>query len=92
MNNPPLTRKERANKVKKRHYFSKYGEKAQAVIQSLLDKYSDDGLLTIESMDVLKLDPVNKHGSPIEIIKAFGGKANYLEALVELEQELYKAA
>lgn len=89
---PPLTRKERAQQVKKRNYFTKYGEKAQSVIKSLLEKYADDGLLTIESMEVLKLDPINQHGSPIEIIKAFGGKADYLEALVELEQELYKAA
>ncbi|MDX2367738.1 MAG: DEAD/DEAH box helicase family protein [Colwellia sp.] len=89
---PPLTRKERAQQVKKRHYFAKYGEKAQAVIKSLLEKYADDGLLTIENMEVLKLDPINQHGSPIEIIKAFGGKADYLEALAELEQELYKAA
>ena len=89
---PPLTRKERAQQVKKRHYFTKYGEKAQAVIKSLLEKYADDGLLTIENMEVLKLDPINQHGSPIEIITAFGGKADYLEALAELEQELYKAA
>jgi type I restriction enzyme R subunit len=89
---PPLTRKERAQQVKKRHYFAKYGEKAQAVIESLLEKYADDGLLTIESMEVLKLAPVNQHGSPIEIIKAFGSKTVYLEALAELEQELYKAA
>jgi type I restriction enzyme R subunit len=89
---PPLTRKERAQQVKKRHYFTKYGEKAQAVIKSLLEKYADDGLLTIENMEVLKLDPINQHGSPIEIIKAFGGKVDYLEALAELEQELYKAA
>lgn len=87
----PLTRKERAENVKKRNYFAKYGEKAQAVIQSLLDKYSDDGLVTIESTEVLKLDPLNKLGTPVELIKAFGSKANYLEALKELEQELYKA-
>jgi len=88
----PLTRKERAENVKKRNYFAKYGEKAQAVIQSLLDKYSDDGLVTIESTEVLKLDPLNKLGTPVELIKAFGTKANYLEALKELEQELYKTA
>lgn len=88
----PLTRKERANNVKKRNYFSKYGEKAQEVIKSLLDKYANDDLLTIESLDVLKLDPLNKLGSPLEIINAFGGKANYIQALKELENELYKAA
>jgi type I restriction enzyme R subunit len=88
----PLTRKERANNVKKRNYFTKYGEKAQSVIKSLLDKYADDDLLTIESLDVLKLAPLNKLGSPLEIINAFGGKDNYIQALKELENELYKAA
>ena len=88
----PLTRKERANNVKKRNYFTKYGEKAQSVIKSLLDKYADDDLLTIESLDVLKLDPLIKLGSPLEIINAFGGKENYIQALKELENELYKAA
>lgn len=88
----PLTRKERANNVKKRNYFTKYGEKAQSVIKSLLDKYADDDLLTIESLDVLKLDPLNKLGSPLEIINAFGGKENYIQALKELENELYKVA
>jgi len=88
----PLTRKERANNVKKRNYFTIYGEKAQSVIKSLLDKYANDDLLTIESLDVLKLDPLNKLGSPLEIINAFGGKENYIQALKELENELYKAA
>ena len=85
----PLTRKERANNVKKRNYFTKYGDKAQAVLNSLLDKYAEDGLLTIESTEVLKLDPLNKLGTPIELIKAFGSKKVYLQALKELETELY---
>jgi type I restriction enzyme R subunit len=85
----PLTRKERANNVKKRNYFTKYGDKAQAVLNSLLDKYAEDGLLTIESTEVLKLDPLNKLGTAVELIKAFGGKPAYLKALKELEAELY---
>lgn len=88
----PLTRKERADNVKKRNYFTKYSGRAQAVINSLLDKYTDDGLLTIESTEVLKLDPLNKIGTPIELVKAFGGKAQYTAALKELENELYKTA
>lgn len=88
----PLTRKERADNVKKRNYFTKYGDKAQLVIQSLLNKYEDDGLLTIENTEVLKLDPLNKLGTPMEIIKAFGGKPQYDKALKELETELYKIA
>lgn len=86
----PLTRKERAENVKKRNYFTKYGEKAQAIINALLDKYSDDGLVTIESTEVLKLDPLNKLGTPLELIKAFGSKAEYIKALKDLENELYK--
>jgi len=88
----PLTRKERADNVKKRNYFTKYGDKAQLVIQSLLNKYEDDGLLTIENAEVLKLDPLNKLGTPMEIIKAFGGKPQYDKALKELEQQLYRIA
>ncbi len=88
----PLTRKERANQVKKRDYFTRYGEKARKVLESLLDKYADDGLLTIESTEVLKLDPLNKLGTPIELINAFGSKQKYLEALKELEKELYNVA
>ncbi|MEA4868586.1 hypothetical protein SDC9_49079 [bioreactor metagenome] len=88
----PLTRKERAENVKKRNYFTKYGDKAQAVINALLDKYSDDGLVTIESTEVLKLDPLNKLGTSLELIKAFGSKAEYIKALKELENELYKTA
>jgi len=85
----PLTRKERVNNVKKRNYFTKYGDKAQAVLNSLLDKYAEDGLLTIESTEVLKLDPLNKLGTPIELIKAFGSKQVYIQALKELESQLY---
>ncbi|HIP48348.1 MAG TPA: DEAD/DEAH box helicase [Lutibacter sp.] len=88
----PLTRKERANRVKKRNYFEKYGEKAQLVLQKLLEKYADDGLLTIESTEVLKLDPLNKLGTPLELIKAFGSKQKYLEAVKELEKKLYEVA
>ena len=88
----PLTRKERAENVKKRNYFTKYGDQAQEVLKSLLDKYANDGLVTIESTEVLKLDPLNKLGTPLELVKAFGGKPQYLQALKELEQELYKIA
>ncbi|MBP9991758.1 MAG: DEAD/DEAH box helicase family protein [Bacteroidales bacterium] len=88
----PLTRKERAENVKKRNYFTKYGELAQKVISALLDKYASDGLLTIEDTKVLKLDPINKIALPVEIIEAFGGKESYKSALTELENALYKTA
>ena len=88
---PPLTRKERANNVKKRNYFTKYGEQAQAVLEALLDKYADEGITTIESPNVLKLKPFDTFGTPVEIINdVFGSKANYEEALQELEQALFK--
>lgn len=87
---PPLTRKERAEKVKKHDYFTKYGAKARAVLVALLDKYADEGILTIESPKVLKLTPFNTMGTPVEIInEAFGGKANYESALQDLERELF---
>ncbi|GAB3666830.1 DEAD/DEAH box helicase family protein [Echinicola sediminis] len=86
---PPLTRKERANNVKKRDYFTKYGDQARKVLETLLDKYADEGVTNIESMDILKVKPLTDYGSPLEIIKQFGSKAKYLEAVKELEQELY---
>lgn len=89
---PPLTRKERAENVRKQNYFTKYGEKARLVLDSLLDKYAVEGIEDIESINVLKLQPINQHGTPIEIIKSFGGKDQYLKALNELKQQLYHAA
>ena len=89
---PPLTRQERANNVRKRHYFAKYGDKAQLVLNSLLEKYADDGLLELEKGEILRMAPFTDLGTPVELVKAFGGKAAYQEALVELETELYKTA
>jgi type I restriction enzyme, R subunit len=87
---PPLTRKERADKVKKRNYFTKYGEQARAVLNALLDKYADEDIRGIENFKVLNLKPFNELGTPMEIINnVFGGKANYEKALEELEQELF---
>jgi len=89
---PPLTRKERANNVKKRNHFTKYGEQSRKVLEALLDKYEDEGIENIESMEVLKVKPLTEFGSPIEIIKEFGNKENYLQAVKDLEIELYKTA
>ncbi len=87
---PPLTRRERAENVRKRDYFTKYSAQARAVLDALLDKYADEGILTIESPRVLKLTPFNQMGTPVEIInQAFGGKANYERALQDLERELF---
>ena len=89
---PPLTRKERANNVKKRNYFTKYGEQSRKVLEALLDKYADEGITNIESIEVLRVNPFKDFGSPIEIISNFGSKEKYLQAVKELEAELYKIA
>jgi type I restriction enzyme R subunit len=86
---PPLTRRERADEVKKRNVFSNYGDQAREVLGILLDKYADQGLETIEKIDVLRLDPFTKIGTPIEIVKSFGGREKYLEAVQKLETALY---
>ncbi|QOK29914.1 DEAD/DEAH box helicase family protein (plasmid) [Cytobacillus oceanisediminis] len=88
----PLTRRERALNVKKRDYFAKYGEKARLVLEALLEKYANEGIEHIESMEVLKLRPFDEHGSLIEIIKSFGGKQQYIQAVQELEQQIYMTA
>lgn len=90
---PPLTRRERAENVKKRNYFGKYSEKARAVLEALLEKYADDGVETIEDAKVLRLKPFTAIGTPLEIIKgAFGGKDAYEAALRDLEDQIYEQA
>ena len=86
---PPLTRKERAEQVRKRNYFAKYGTQAQNILTALLDKYADTGVENIEDIKILTLDPFRTMGSTPELIAAFGGKQGYLNALKELEQQLY---
>jgi type I restriction enzyme R subunit len=88
----PLTRKERAMKVKKRNYFTKYAEQARNVLNALLDKYADKGIENIESNRVLELSPINDFGTPAEIVKMFGGPVHFRKALKELENELYRTA
>ncbi|MEZ8807946.1 EcoAI/FtnUII family type I restriction enzme subunit R [Vibrio atlanticus] len=90
---PALTRKERADNVKKRNYFTKYGDTAQQVLNNLLDKYADEGVQEIENIHVLKVKPFDEMGRPLEIIKkGFGGKPQYLEAVNELEAAIYQSA
>ena len=86
---PPLTRRERADKVRKRDIFAKYGEKARAVLDALLDKYADQNVIPVEDTKVLKLNPFTEIGTPVEIVKTFGGKKQYQEAVQELQQLLY---
>ena len=89
---PALTRKERAENVRKRNYWTKYGDKARAVLDALLDKYAQTGIEEIEDMKVLTVDPIKEIGTPAEIVNFFGGKPQYLQAIRELENEIYSAA
>lgn len=89
---PPVTRRERANNVKKRNYFSKYEGKAREVLEALLDKYADYGILNLEDSDILDTAPFNKIGKPQKIVKLFGGLDKFEQALKELENEIYKVA
>ncbi len=86
---PPLTRRERAQRVKKRNVFTQYGPVARQVLETLLDKYADEGITTIESDAVLRVQPFTDLGSPVELIRSFGGRPQYLQALATLERELY---
>ncbi len=86
---PPLTRRERADNVKKRNYFSKYGEQARKVLETLLEKYADTGIENIEDIKILTLDPFKNMGTASELVSAFGGKQGYTTALHELEKYLY---
>lgn len=89
---PPLTRKERADRVRRKDYFTRYGPQARAVMEALLDKYADQGLDSLESPDALKVIPFTSMGTPVEIIKSFGGRKQYLAALRDLESQLYQTA
>ncbi len=88
---PPLTRRERAENVRKRDYFAKYGEKARSILEALLDKYTDEGIEHIEDINILQIHPLSALGTPVEIVSAFGGRDHFMNALYELEQQLYAA-
>ena len=86
---PPLTRRERARSVKKRNVFTQYGPVARKVLEALLDKYADEGIATIEADNVFSVQPFTHLGSPAELVRSFGGRPQYLNALQTLERELY---
>ena len=86
----PLTRKERANNVKKKDFFSKYSADAQAVLDVLLDKYMNQGITEVEDIKVLSLADFANYGKPAKIVKLFGGKAQYEAAVRELEASIYE--
>lgn len=87
-----LTRRERAEQVKKRDVFSKYGEQARLVLEALLDKYMDEGISELENLSVLKNDPFRRFGSPANIARLFGGKQGYLNAVNNLTKLIYNVA
>ncbi|PZO42498.1 MAG: restriction endonuclease [Leptolyngbya sp.] len=88
---PPLTRRERAEVVKQRNYFAQYGDQARRVLDALLQKYADEGVEPIEEPQILTIAPFTQFGTPVELIRAFGGLSQYQQALRELEQALYSA-
>ena len=88
----PLTRRERAENVKKRDVFTKYGEQARAVLGALLDKYADDGVLNFQDANVLRIPPLDKLGTPLELVRAFGGKPTFDRAVHDLQSALYQDA
>ncbi|HMP75476.1 MAG TPA: DEAD/DEAH box helicase family protein [Kiritimatiellia bacterium] len=87
---PPLTRRERALVVRKRDYFTKYSDKARTVLNALLDKYADAGVADLESLETLRVQPINQYGTPLEIVSLFGGVDQYWAAVRGLEKELYE--
>jgi len=89
---PPLTRRERAENVRKRDYFAQYGEQARAVLEALLEKYADEGIAPIEDISVLRVQPLNQLGTPLEIVKLFGSRDKYEQAVRELESLLCETA
>jgi type I restriction enzyme R subunit len=89
---PPMTRKERANNVKKRNYFTQYGEQARKVLEALLEKYADQGIENVENIQILTVPPISEFGTITEIIKSFGSREEYEKAVKRLENEIYNIA
>ena len=88
----PLTRRERAEKVKKRDVFTKYEQQARAVLGALLDKYADEGVIDLDDANVLRVPPLDRLGTPVELVRAFGGKPDFERAVHDLQTALYRDA
>ena len=86
----PLTRRERAENVKKRDVFTKYGGPARAVLDALLDKYADEGVLNLDDANVLKIPPIDRLGTPLELVRAFGGRPGFEQAVHDIQSALYR--
>ena len=88
---PPLTRRDRANHVRKRDVFTQYGPQARAVLEALLAKYQDEGLVAgLDNVRILEISPFNAMGTPVQLIKEFGSKASFENAVHELQSALYQ--
>ena len=88
----PLTRRERAENVKKRDVFNKYGDQARAVLDALLNKYADEGILNLDDAAVLGIPPFTELGTPVQLIKVFGGKRGFVQAVHDLQSAIYQEA
>jgi type I restriction enzyme R subunit len=86
----PLTRRERAENVRKRDVFTKFGGAARAVLDALLVKYADEGVLDLDDLNVLRIHPFTGLGTPMQLIKAFGGKDNFEQVVHDLQSALYQ--
>ena len=86
----PLTRRERADNVKKRNVFNKYGDQARAVLDALLAKYADEGVFNLDDITVLRIPPFTQLGTPVQLIEVFGGREGFVEAVHELQSSLYR--
>ncbi len=89
---PPLTRRERAESVRRRDVFTKYGPQARAVLEALLQKYQDEGVINLEDPRILQIAPFDSMGTPIQLIKQFGSRTDYEKAVHELQSALYQEA
>lgn len=89
---PPLTRQERADSVRKRDVFTRYGPQARAVLEALLGKYEDEGLLNLDDVQVLKIAPFDQMGTAVQLVKAFGGRSGFVQAAHDLQSAIYEQA
>jgi len=89
---PPLTRRERVEQVRKRDVFTKYGQQARAVLEALLQKYQDEGVTNLDDPQILRVPPLDAMGTPLELLKTFGGRSGFEQAVHELQSVLYQGA
>ena len=89
---PPLTRRERADKVRKKDVFTKYGQQARAVLEALLKKYEDEGVINLDDPRILQITPFASMGTPLQLVRQFGGRLDFERAVHEMQSALYEGA